>query len=98
MLQVNVAQLHDDLCESLSLAWVAGREGGDPGFLGTFSIVSFTTEAAAMSRTPLLLSASRSISFGMVLMLPQRPRALAVAARTNVFLSFSSDQSIRVAA
>ena len=27
MLQVNVAQLHDDLCESLSLAWVAGREG-----------------------------------------------------------------------
>lgn len=27
MLQVNVAQLHEDLCESLSLAWVAGREG-----------------------------------------------------------------------
>jgi HPr kinase/phosphorylase len=28
MLQVNVARLHDDNRESLSLAWVAGREGG----------------------------------------------------------------------
>ncbi len=28
MLQVNVAQLHDDLRESLSLAWIAGRGGG----------------------------------------------------------------------
>src|SRR4051794_13203575 len=27
MLQVNVAQLHEDNCEALSLAWVAGREG-----------------------------------------------------------------------
>jgi HPr kinase/phosphorylase len=27
MLQVNVAQLHEDNCESLSLAWIAGREG-----------------------------------------------------------------------
>src|SRR3990167_4002700 len=27
MLQVNVAQLHDDNCEALSLAWVGGREG-----------------------------------------------------------------------
>jgi len=27
MLQVNVAQLHEDTCEALSLAWVAGREG-----------------------------------------------------------------------
>ena len=27
MLQVNVAQLHDDNREALSLAWVAGREG-----------------------------------------------------------------------
>jgi HPr kinase/phosphorylase len=26
MLQVNVAQLHEDTCEALSLAWVAGRE------------------------------------------------------------------------
>ena len=28
MLQVNVARLHDDNREALSLAWVAGREGG----------------------------------------------------------------------
>jgi len=28
MLQVNVARLHDDNRESLSLAWIAGREGG----------------------------------------------------------------------
>ena len=28
MLQVNVARLHDDTREALSLAWVAGREGG----------------------------------------------------------------------
>jgi hypothetical protein len=28
MLQVNVARLHDDNREPLSLAWVAGREGG----------------------------------------------------------------------
>ena len=28
MLQVNVARLHDDNRESLSLAWLAGREGG----------------------------------------------------------------------
>ena len=28
MLQVNVAQLHDDNREALSLAWIAGREGG----------------------------------------------------------------------
>jgi HPr kinase/phosphorylase len=28
MLQVNVAQLHDDHRDSLSLAWVAGRDGG----------------------------------------------------------------------
>ena len=28
MLQVNVARLHDDTRESLSLAWIAGREGG----------------------------------------------------------------------
>ncbi len=28
MLQVNVAQLHDDNRQALSLAWVAGREGG----------------------------------------------------------------------
>lgn len=27
MLQVDVAQLHEDTCEALSLAWVAGREG-----------------------------------------------------------------------
>src|SRR5688572_31835002 len=28
MLQVNVARLHEDNREALSLAWVAGREGG----------------------------------------------------------------------
>jgi HPr kinase/phosphorylase len=28
MLQVNVARLHDDTREALSLAWIAGREGG----------------------------------------------------------------------
>ena len=28
MLQVNVARLHDDNREALSLAWIAGREGG----------------------------------------------------------------------
>src|SRR5690606_8863170 len=28
MLQVNVARLHDDNREALSLAWLAGREGG----------------------------------------------------------------------
>src|SRR5262245_41539250 len=28
MLQVNVARLHDDNREPLSLAWVAGRDGG----------------------------------------------------------------------
>src|SRR3954454_22674602 len=28
MLQVNVARLHDDNREALSLAWVAGRDGG----------------------------------------------------------------------
>src|SRR6185503_18407405 len=28
MLQVNVARLHDDNRDALSLAWVAGREGG----------------------------------------------------------------------
>ena len=28
MLQVNVAQLHDDNREALALVWVAGREGG----------------------------------------------------------------------
>src|SRR5580765_3975857 len=28
MLQVNVARLHDDNREALSLAWVTGREGG----------------------------------------------------------------------
>ena len=28
MLQVNVARLHEDNCEALSLAWVAAREGG----------------------------------------------------------------------
>ena len=28
MLQVNVARLHDDTREVLSLAWIAGREGG----------------------------------------------------------------------
>src|SRR5947208_14478683 len=28
MLQVNVARLHDDNGEALSLAWIAGREGG----------------------------------------------------------------------
>ena len=27
MLQVNVAQLHEDNCEALALAWVAGRAG-----------------------------------------------------------------------
>ena len=28
MLQVNVARLHDDNREALSLAWIAGRDGG----------------------------------------------------------------------
>jgi HPr kinase/phosphorylase len=30
MLQVNVARLHDDNRESLSLTWIAGRDGGTP--------------------------------------------------------------------
>src|SRR3954463_7691518 len=34
MLQVNVARLHDDNREALSLAWIAGREGGGGGRRG----------------------------------------------------------------
>src|SRR5437762_1464270 len=36
MLQVNVARLHDDNREALSLAWIAGREGGTAERHGVF--------------------------------------------------------------
>ena len=53
MLQVNVAQLHDDNREALALVWVAGREGGtavrhEAGMVAGFVAKLFESHPAAV--------------------------------------------------
>src|SRR6185503_10816446 len=55
MLQVNVARLHDDNRDALSLAWVAGREGGT-AVRREAAPPATLVESATRTQTPLFTS------------------------------------------